>query len=97
MIQQKKTKKTNLLKIAEEIVQKEKKDLVVTSVPQDDIDEALKLAFQLRQFVDGIASEIDLAIENLQGESSPSVLESKDDFNSLVLKLKQMKRKLTLV
>jgi len=90
-------RESNILKIAEEIVQKEKKDLVVTSVPQDDIDEALKLAFQLRQFVEGISSEIDLAIENLQGESSPSVLESKDDFKSLVLKLKQMKRKLTLV
>lgn len=74
-----------------------KPEAPVTSVPQNQIDFALELAGSLKEKISSLASEIDLAMENLSGTSSPSVLESKDDFKSLVLRLKQMKRKLMVV
>lgn len=68
-----------------------------TSVPQIQIDAAIELAGLLREKVSSLLSELDLALNDLSGESSPSVLESKDDFKSLVLRLKAMKRKLMVV
>lgn len=102
----------NVLKIAEEIIAKEtipgpdlppekldqpKSETVVTSVPETEVNEATDLAYELRDLISNLTSEVDLAIESLSGNSSPSVLESKDDFKKLVLKLKAMKKKLTLV
>lgn len=100
----------NISKIANEIIAKEvipgpdlsedqlpKSETVVTSVPQVEVDEVMGIAYELRDLIGNLTSEIDLAIESLSGNSSPSVLESKDDFKKLMLKLKQMKKKLTLV
>lgn len=70
---------------------------VVTTVPQSEIDAALSLANELSQQLNGFTTDVNSAIESLSGTSSPSVLESKDDFKSLVLKLKNMKKKLALV
>lgn len=52
---------------------------------------------ELRDIVENLTTEVDMAIESLSGSSSPSVLESQDDFKKLMLKLKAMKKKLTLV
>lgn len=95
----------NISKIAAEIVKKEvpstnlpeKSDTVVTSVPRQEIDDALELTNQVIELLNGYMSDANNAIDNLSGSSAPSVLESKDDFKSLVLKLKNMKKKLTLV
>jgi hypothetical protein len=73
------------------------KKVLITSVPQDQIDEALEIANFVREKSDSLLSEADLAIQNLSGDSKASVLESKDDFKSLLLRLKQMKRKLSVV
>jgi hypothetical protein len=73
------------------------KKVLVTSIPQDQIDDALEIANFVREKSDSLLSEANLAIENLSGESKASVLESKDDFKSLLLRLKQMKRKLSVV
>jgi hypothetical protein len=100
----------NVLKIANEILAKEvvpgpdlpedqvpKDETVVTTVPQEQVDEATTLAMELRDIVENLTTEVDMAIESLSGSSSPSVLESQDDFKKLMLKLKAMKKKLTLV
>jgi hypothetical protein len=88
-------------KIAKEILQKETpvSDTVdvVTSVPQDQIDAALELAASLSEKLNSLSAEVDLATEDLSGKKSPSILESKDDFKSLVLRLKQIKKKLLVV
>jgi hypothetical protein len=68
-----------------------------TSIPQIQIDAAMELAGLLREKVSSLLSELDLALNDLSGESSPSILDSKDDFKSLVLRLKAMKRKLMVV
>jgi hypothetical protein len=100
----------NVLKIANDILAKEvipgpdlpqekipKNEVVVTTVPKAEVDEATGIAMELRDILNNLTAETDLAIESLSGSSSPSVLESKDDFKKLVLKLKAMKKKLTLV
>ena len=68
-----------------------------TSIPQEDISEATELAAFVRDKTDSLLSEANLALENLSGKGKASVLESKDDFKSLLLRLKQMKRKLNVV
>jgi tetrahydromethanopterin S-methyltransferase subunit G len=83
----------NLEKIAKEIIAAETQ----TSIPQVEIDEAIEIANVIREKLDNLLSEVDLALQDLNGENKPSVLESKDDFKSLVLRLKQMKKKLTVV
>jgi len=88
-------------KIAKEILQQETPASdtvdVVTSVPQDQIDAALELAASLSEKLNSLSAEVDLATEDLSGKKSPSILESKDDFKSLVLRLKQIKKKLLVV
>lgn len=68
-----------------------------TSIPQVQIDAAMELAGLLREKVSSLLSELDLAMNDLSGGTSPSILDSKDDFKSLVLRLKAMKRKLMVV
>jgi hypothetical protein len=81
----------------EESLPKPSKPRPETSVPQVQIDAAMELAGLLREKVSSLLSELDLAMNDLSGGTSPSVLESKDDFKSLVLRLKAMKRKLMVV
>lgn len=100
----------NIKKMAKEILDDTNKDVpaateevtpeqdtVVTSVPQSQINEAKQLADEISELANNLVSEINIAKESLRGDKEPSVLESKDDFKSLFLKLKQMKKKLTLV
>jgi len=85
-------------KIALEIVEKEKAVAKpATTISQVKIDEALEIANFIRDKTSNLLSEVELAIQDLNGVSKPSVLESQDDFKSLLLRLKQMKKKLTVV
>lgn len=70
---------------------------IVTSVPQEQIDDALAMANFSKEKATSLLSEANLAIENLSGVGKANVLESKDDFHTLVLRLKQMKRRLSVV
>lgn len=70
---------------------------IVTSIPQQQIDEALDIANFSKEKATSLLSEANLAIENLSGVGKANVLESKDDFHTLVLRLKQMKRRLSVV
>ena len=88
-------KKPNVVKPEVKIVEKTKN--IVTTVPQKDVDEAIELATILIEKVNSLASELDIAMNDLSSSSSPSVLESQDDFKSLVLRLKSMKKKLMVV
>jgi len=68
-----------------------------TSIDQVEIDDALDIAKFVREKATNLLSEVDLAIKDLSGESKPSVLESKDDFKTLVLRLEKMKRKIAVI
>jgi len=68
-----------------------------TSIPRQQIDSAIELANVIRDKVDNLLSEVDLALQDLNEESSPNILESKDDFKSLVLRLKQIKKKIMVI
>lgn len=68
-----------------------------TSIPQDEIDAAVEIATFVRDKANSLLTESNQAIENLSGKGKASVLESKDDFKSLLLRLKQMKRKIQVV
>jgi chromosomal replication initiation ATPase DnaA len=68
-----------------------------TSIDQEAIDDALEIATFVRDKSNSLLSEANQAIENLSGDSKASVLESKDDFHTLVLRLKQMKRRLNII
>jgi len=70
---------------------------VETTVPQEKIDAAMELAATLQEKINSLATELGLAIEDLNGQTSPSVLESQDDFKSLVLRLQTIKRKIMVV
>lgn len=70
---------------------------VETTVPQEEIDKAIEIAITIRQKIDSLSSEIDIALQDLNGENKPSVLESKEDFKSLTLRLEQIKKKITVV
>jgi endonuclease III len=83
--------------LKEEIPEKVVKQQPKTSVDQESIDEALEIATFVRDKANSLLSEANQAIENLSGDSKASVLESKDDFHSLVLRLKQMKRRLNII
>lgn len=80
-----------------EVKEPVKEETVTTSIPQDQIDDALELANFAKERSQGLLTEANAAIENLSGEGKASVLESKDDFHTLVLRLKQMKRRLSVV
>jgi endonuclease III len=69
----------------------------VTSVAQEDIDAAIELATFARDKADSLLTEANLALENLSGKGKGSVLESKDSFHDLELRLEKMKRKLNVV
>lgn len=70
---------------------------VETTVPQEEIDKAIEIAITIRQKIDSLSSEIDIALQDLNGENKPSVLESKEDFKTLTLRLEQIKKKITVV
>jgi len=93
----------NIAKIAKEILDEEqvevenKQEQLESSIPQKEIDSALDIANFLRDKANSILADVELAIQDLSGKSKPSILESKDDFKSLFLKLKQMKKKIGVV
>jgi hypothetical protein len=68
-----------------------------TSISKEKIDDVLDIAKFVREKATNILSEVDLAIKDLSGESKPSVLESQDDFKTLVLRLEKMKRKIAVI
>lgn len=70
---------------------------IETTVPQEEIDKAIEIATTIRQKIDSLSSEIDIALQDLNGENKPSVLESKEDFKTLTLRLEQIKKKITVV
>jgi chromosomal replication initiation ATPase DnaA len=76
---------------------KVKQEQPKTSIAPEAIDDALEIATFVRDKSNSLLSEANQAIENLSGDSKASVLESKDDFHSLVLRLKQMKRRLNII
>ena len=89
-------------KIAKEILDSPKTpenntENVETTVPQEEIDNAIEIATTIRQKIDSLSSEIDIALQDLNGENKPSVLESKEDFKTLTLRLEQIKKKITVV
>jgi len=73
---------------------KSQKKTLKTTIPEEKIKTAIKLAQGLQQKLNSLLSDVILSLEDLQKTEPPSVLESQDNFESLVLKLEKMKTKL---
>ena len=84
----------NIVSVADFII---KEAIVETSVPQTQIVEAKDVASFCKEKLESLLSDVNLAISDLSGNNEPSVLSSKDDFKSLFLKLKNIKRKLSII
>jgi hypothetical protein len=74
-----------------------KNAVVETSVPMLEINKAKELANFCRDKLQALLSDTDLALQDLKGEKEPSVLSSQEDFKSLLLKLENLKRKISVI
>jgi hypothetical protein len=84
----------NVINIASDIL---KNAIVETSVPEKQIAEAKEVASFCKEKLESLLSDINLSLAELNGDNEPSILSSKDDFKSLFLKLKNMKRRLSII